>query len=61
MTLPGWSDRIERYAVPDETYALRIERNHRAPRLKAVGSKGDVEHPKSGERSPARSAELSRQ
>ena len=45
MTLPGWSDRIERF------------RDY----VKAVGSQDDVEHRKSGERSPARSAELSRQ
>jgi hypothetical protein len=31
---------IERYAVPDETYALRIERSHQAPRLVPF----DVEH-----------------
>jgi hypothetical protein len=40
MSLPGWSDQIERYAVPDETYALRIERSHRAPRRVPF----DVEH-----------------
>ncbi len=40
MTLPGWSDQIERYAVPDETYALRIERNDQAPRLVPF----DIEH-----------------
>jgi hypothetical protein len=40
MTLPGWSDQIERYAVPDETYALRIERSHQATRLVPF----DVEH-----------------
>jgi hypothetical protein len=40
MTLPGWSAQIERYAVPDETYALRIERSHEAPRLVPF----DVEH-----------------
>jgi hypothetical protein len=40
MTLPGWSPQIERYAVPDEAYALRIERNDQAPRLVPF----DVEH-----------------
>jgi hypothetical protein len=40
MTLPGWGAQIERYAVPDETYALRIERSHEAPRLVPF----DVEH-----------------
>jgi hypothetical protein len=33
MTLPGWSDQIERYALPDETYALRIDRTDQPPRL----------------------------
>jgi len=40
MTLPGWSAQIERYGVPDETYALRIEGSHQAPRLVPF----DVEH-----------------
>jgi hypothetical protein len=40
MTLPAWSAQIERYAVPDETYALRIEGSHQAPRLVPF----DVEH-----------------
>jgi hypothetical protein len=40
MTLPGWSDQIERYALPDETYALRIDRTDQPPRLVPF----DVEH-----------------
>jgi hypothetical protein len=40
MTLPGWSAQIQRYALPDETYALRIERSGEAPRLVPF----DVEH-----------------
>jgi hypothetical protein len=40
MTLPGWSAQIERYGVPDETYALRIEGSHQAPRLVPF----DIEH-----------------
>jgi hypothetical protein len=40
MTLPGWTDQIERYAPPHQTYALRIERDHHAPRLVPL----DLEH-----------------
>jgi hypothetical protein len=40
MTLPGWSDQIERYAVPNETYAVRIERDDQPPRLVPF----DLEH-----------------
>lgn len=40
MTLPGWADQIERYAPPDQTYALRIERGDRTPRLVPL----DLEH-----------------
>jgi hypothetical protein len=40
MTLPGWTDQIERYAPPHQTYALRIERDDHAPRLVPL----DLEH-----------------
>lgn len=40
MTLPGWSDQIERYAPPHQTYVLRIERGDGAPRLVPL----DLEH-----------------
>jgi hypothetical protein len=40
MTLPGWGDQIGRYALPHETFSLRIERDHRPPRLVPF----DVEH-----------------
>lgn len=33
MTLPGWGEQIGRYAVPAETYSLRIERGNRPPRV----------------------------
>jgi hypothetical protein len=33
MTLPGWGEQIGRYAVPHETYSLRIERQDQPPRL----------------------------
>lgn len=40
MTLPGWTDQIERYAPPHQTYTLRIERGDRTPRLVPL----DLEH-----------------
>lgn len=40
MTLPGWSDQIERYTVPNETYAVRIERDDQPQRLVPF----DIEH-----------------
>jgi hypothetical protein len=40
MTLPGWTNQIERYAPPHQTYALRIERGHGTPRLVPL----DLEH-----------------
>ncbi|HKA84700.1 MAG TPA: hypothetical protein VKD21_12600 [Acidimicrobiales bacterium] len=40
MTLPGWTDQVERYAPPDQTYDLRIERGDHAPRVVPL----DLEH-----------------
>jgi hypothetical protein len=49
-----WRKHLRAVTVEEEDVGFRDY-------VKAVGSKGDVERRKSGERPPARSAELSRQ